>query len=143
MVRLNQITVDYANDCFICVPCNSRHFTSATGLFQHCRTSNLHRGEWCERCQWLFVSEEARTTHIRHSSQHAFCQFCSRDLENQSELALHQIRVHDYCSECQLLCNDYDEHRVEEHHRCRECGEEFQNNNNLYMVCRERVVTFR
>lgn len=135
MARLNQVTVDHEGDRFICVSCNNRHFSSATGLFQHCRSSQLHRGEWCERCQWLFVNREARAAHIRHSSQHWSCSFCSRDLENKSELASHLINVHDYCSDCQLLCDDYTEHRVEEHHQCPECGEEFQNNNNLRMVC--------
>lgn len=126
------------NDRFFCTPCG-RHFFSATGLFQHCSSSRLHRGEWCGRCQWLFVNEQARTNHVQASDRHGVCSFCSEDLENKSELAGHLINVHGYCSDCQLVCEDYTEHRVEEHHQCRDCGEEFQNRNNLYMVCGVRT----
>ena len=140
MVRENQITVDHEDDLFICTLCDNRRFPSETSLFQHCRSNKLHRAEWCERCRWLFVSDQARTAHVRSSDMHGFCSFCSKDLADKDELASHQARVHQYCSQCQLICQDYTEHRIEDHNQCPECGEEFKNNNNLTMVSDRHIL---
>lgn len=142
MVRGNQIYLDHEDDIFVCIPCNNRRFPSATGLFQHVRSSQLHRDEWCERCQWLFVSHLARAAHVRSSDVHHPCIFCGDDQVNEGELAFHLVNVHEYCTQCQLVCRDYSDHRIEIHHRCRGCGQEFQNDNELNMVSNERNMSW-
>lgn len=134
MVRNNQIYMNHDDDIFVCTSCDNRHFPSAASLFQHCRSSKSHSDEWCERCQWLFVNYQARAAHTRSSDAHNICVFCGADLVHQAELTSHYAEAHEYCRQCDLVCHDYREHRSQIHRQCRECGEEFQNDNNLNMV---------
>ena len=72
---------------FTCTSCDGQAFISVTSLLQHCR-SKRHTDEWCERCQWLFVSSEARTDHVRKSDKHHQCEVCDEEFENQNNLTM-------------------------------------------------------
>lgn len=138
MVRENQIIVDGDNEDYICLSCDKRTFPSAAGLLQHCRNNGLHRGEWCERCQWLFVSPSAWTAHVRSSDLHAVCTFCGIDAADREALSTHQSTEHKYCADCEEHFVDKQKHRVAGHNRCRECGEEFTDINDLAIVGQRR-----
>ena len=118
---------------FECVPC-SRTFSRKSYLIKHCRNSSGHKAEWCDRCEWLFKHSRARADHCRDSQQHWLCQFCSRDEEDEDLLIAHEEDVHKYCNKCEIGYEDRHQHRIEHHHRCRECRQEFDTHNNLIMV---------
>lgn len=157
------ITVDRVLNYFICAPCG-REFTYETGLLQHCRSSRLHDGLWCEQCKHLSGDDWTQAAHMRdwHGQQdlnrqnnvhrqrdvygqppmagpdppgYELCQFCNRNFHSQAQLTMHLTHVHNYCSTCQTLCDDYNSHLLDFHGQCPECGEQFQNAYNLYMVC--------
>ena len=131
MARENQITINEGDDKYSCDPCD-RYFQSTESLLQHCRSK--HKAEWCERCQWLFVSNEAYRSHAQKSCQHCLCSFCDEDFRENEELSAHQSDRHMYCDECQVIFQDYTRHRVEHHWQCVNCSQEFTNSNNLKMV---------
>lgn len=140
MTREDQIHIDRNNKSYVCHSCDERFFSLESALVQHCRTNPAHKGEWCERCRWLFVDPSARTTHLHRSSAHALCPSYDVDAVNQDELSAHRSRVHRFCVECQTSFSDWREHRTERHNCCRECGDEFTNLNNLIMVSWRMIV---
>lgn len=133
MPRANQIIIRENINEFECIPCN-RAFGSRNALLQHCQNSSSHRYEWCNRCDWLFVSNSARQEHFDHSMKHWICQFCEEDETSRSALIDHLEDVHNYCYDCEMHFSNWTKHRSDYHHRCAEYGREFQSQNNLTMV---------
>ena len=113
MPRANLLVINHNNQEYTCNPCNSRGFNSANGALSHARDAGVHQGEWCKRCEWLFVSPAARDAHAANSSKHNICNRCSRDVSSFQRLETHKSDVH---------------------HECSDCGREFQNDNNLQQV---------
>ncbi|KAL2432178.1 hypothetical protein ABEF95_003249 [Exophiala dermatitidis] len=109
MTRENELYINEAEGVYNCLACD-RFFSNANGALSHCRNAAVHSGEWCNRCQWLFVSREACGAHKANSRHHNVCHRCHLDYPTASNL---------------------EEHKVEDHHECTVCGEEFINDNNL------------
>lgn len=133
MPRSNQIIVQEESDWYECIPC-ARTFNNHNSLLQHCQRSSSHKFEWCDRCEWLFVDGRARTDHCNNSQRHWMCQFCDRDEESRDELVEHEEDAHNYCGDCNIRFVDWNRHRIRRHHRCEECHQEFDSDNNLTMV---------
>lgn len=112
MVRPNQLEIDRDENYYFCFPCQ-RFFSTFSGAVNHCRHAATHAGEWCERCDWLFVSQDALHKHITNSARHNICHSCKIDYSNFSDLEVHNVNVH---------------------HECTECNERFMNDNNLREV---------
>lgn len=134
MTRDNEVTIDRLYGAYECHSCDNRSFSSEMSLLQHCR-SNVHKWEWCERCQWLFVSSDARESHWRASDQHWRCFLCDEDFHTPYEMKSHAARIHGWCVDCRdRIFTDYVAHRIKCHHRCEDCAKEFETENNLRMV---------
>ena len=131
MVRDNQITI--YNGEYVCEACD-REFTTEHGLFQHCRNARVHEGEWCERCEWLFVSPQAKLSHVQASLSHWVCSLCGVDEYEEDDLTTHQVNYHYYCRDCNCNFNSYRAHRIAYHNRCQKCDREFGSSNELVMV---------
>lgn len=112
MTRSNQLYVNPETSSFVCRSC-VRGFNTNQGAIQHCRHARTHQGEWCERCEWLFVTNQALSSHLCHSSRHNVCDNCHLDFN---------------------AAGDLKDHGVEVHHMCVECGNYFSNRNNLWQV---------
>ena len=134
MPRDNQISVDTDRNVFCCIPCGDRHFVSKHSLIQHCRAAEIHEGEWCERCQWLFVSPRARNSHCDRSLRHWECQYCDLDEYDGEALVSHLASQHSHCYDCEVTFNDYRTHRIQSHYRCSLCPNEFNTQNEVMMV---------
>lgn len=140
MGRLNQALIRTEEEEFICVSCDEREFGTEEALLQHCRNARRHESEWCERCEWLFVSANARSQHVRDSNVHWLCSRCGFDEEEEGDLMTHLAIQHSFCYDCQSYCGDFLQHRDHRHHRCSTCHQEFECENELLMVRRpERV----
>ncbi|KIX01700.1 uncharacterized protein Z518_09426 [Rhinocladiella mackenziei CBS 650.93] len=109
MALPNQLYVDHAYEEYLCRPCD-RRFSTLNGALNHCQNAAVHRGEWCTRCERLFVSPAARNAHVANSSRHHICDRCDLDFPTFRQHRGHDISVH---------------------HLCTECGQEFSNDNNL------------
>lgn len=134
MPRDNQIVTDDVQRNYYCLACN-RGFINKGAVLAHCRSASFHTGEWCERCEWLFVSPAARTSHSRESLRHWECHICKRyDFPDKNLLAEHLGNEHSVCCDCRIVVQSYLEHRYAVHHRCRDCQTEFSNSNDLRMV---------
>src|SRR5882757_2013038 len=99
MTRNNQLYVDEGRRVCYCRSCN-RHFNDYLGALTHCRDSQVHRGEWCRRCEWLFVSSTARDSHIKNSSCHNLCHCCNVDFRTSDELEEHNLSTHNRRDRC-------------------------------------------
>lgn len=99
MTRENQIFVDEARGVYYCMPCQ-RYFRSGKGAISHASTAAIHHGEWCDRCEWLFVSEEALDSHVDNSRFHCVCDVCNQDVGDCDDLDHHIRSSHDYCRDC-------------------------------------------
>ena len=142
MARDNQLSINNETRTFFCRPCD-RYFNTVDGALNHCRNAQTHDGEWCELCEWLFVSEAACQTHFNNSSRHNFCDQCNLDLNTYRELEDHDADNHYLCAQCHEYFNDQeelDDHDVDAHGMCRECGEYFSNDNNLKQVIASHVL---
>ena len=95
MTRENQLLLDDARKVYYCHPCQ-RHFRCRNGATNHASTAHVHRDEWCERCEWLFVREDALESHLNSSRLHQVCEVCSEDVGDYEELQEH-IRANHYC----------------------------------------------
>ncbi len=136
MTRNNQLYIDNDDGTGVCLACD-RNFNTVNGALNHCRNAQTHEGEWCERCEWLFVSEAAHQTHVNASSRHNACETCDLDFNTHQELVTHDTEIHYYCSPCVKFFNNHrelDNHDVDFHCMCRDCGEFFINRNNLNQV---------
>ncbi|KIV84925.1 hypothetical protein PV11_00672 [Exophiala sideris] len=105
----NQLSSSDVFHDYTCSPCD-RKFLNLNGALNHCRNASVHRGEWCERCQWLFVSPAARNKHVADSPHHYICKRCKIDYD---------------------LTTALNKHLVDVHHQCMDCEEEFNNDNDL------------
>ncbi|KAI1618429.1 hypothetical protein EDD36DRAFT_31466 [Exophiala viscosa] len=112
MPRFNHLDTDHPVYGYYCVACD-RSFNTLSGAENHCRHAQVHEGEWCERCGWLFGSSAARDAHVANASCHNICERCEIDYSDMDDLT---------------------EHREDVHHWCSQCGEEFYNDNNLQQV---------
>lgn len=79
MVRENQIIVQPDEDYFAYTFCNERIFSSKEKLQQHCRTAKVHQGRWCDVHDWLFVTEDRLSAHLRGAADHWVCAICDAD----------------------------------------------------------------
>ncbi|EXJ87114.1 hypothetical protein A1O3_04072 [Capronia epimyces CBS 606.96] len=109
MSRSNQVYINQDNGEFVCRPCD-RSFSTLNGALNHCQNAAVHSGEWCNRCERLFVSPAACAAHQATSHRHNICQHCDLD----------------FC-----ISDDLEDHEVNVHHRCTDCGLKFINDNNL------------
>jgi hypothetical protein len=143
MVQLDRY-VTYDGCDYLCTLCD-RFFDSHTALEAHCRNTSRH--SWCERCQRVFPSETSKTEHLRHSASHHICLKCCLkcghhpDFGSYDDLRKHRESTHHWCSECNLYLNDacqLQSHDIEHHNLCVVCGQFFENENNLRMVCHPR-----
>lgn len=134
MVRKNMVALNPERAYFACIACGERTFSSQEHLYQHCRNAKIHQGEWCDYCEWLFVSPQALASHLRDSSAHWICSICDFDSNDEDSLAAHMASIHDYCYECSDTFNKYRAHRIEYHNRCAQCDEEFSTQNEVEMV---------
>ncbi|KPI37564.1 uncharacterized protein AB675_3980 [Cyphellophora attinorum] len=98
MPRDNLIYPTASGDYF-CIPCD-RFFVSQAAAAAHCANAAAHRGEWCQKCEWLFVDDHALTQHQEDSSRHAVCHLCPLDLDSDTDLSAHQTAVHFLCQDC-------------------------------------------
>ena len=121
MVRENQILVDVHAAQYVCLACDEREFGSEESLLQHCRTATCHRAEWCDRCEWMLVSADARENHITDSARHWLCGMCGIDMLDEDELIAHEAMKHSFCHACQVPFANYSNHRLESHFRCQQC----------------------
>jgi len=135
MLQKNQIIVQAESEYFECIPCR-RTFGKEMHLLQHCRQSSAHESGWCDRCEWLFADDVARTNHYDNSGAHWQCQFCNHDEEGADALARHQEDAHKYCIVCGFHFACRLQHRIKCHHMCNICQKEFDSQNNLTMVRR-------
>ncbi len=143
MARQNQALISAEENEFVCMSCDEREFDSED-LLQHCRNARCHKSEWCERCQWLFISSKAYEQHIRDSHNHWVCSKCSVDEPEETDLRTHMGTKHSFCYDCQSDFANLGKHRVQRHNRCSICNEEFQNENELLMVrWQERYLVAR
>ncbi|KIW23076.1 uncharacterized protein PV07_11305 [Cladophialophora immunda] len=99
MVRENQLQILNEGATCVCIPCD-RQFVFINGLLNHCRNAEVHQGEWCERCQWLFVSPAARQAHVDNSPRHNICTPCDLDFSTAALLESHDVDVHNMCMDC-------------------------------------------
>lgn len=136
MVRENQIVVQPDEEQFVCTACDGRTFNAKEYLLQHCRTAKAHRREWCDSCEWLFVSACALDAHRRDSPRHWICPICELDKDDEGELESHMAADHSYCYRCQMKYADRNGHRVQHHNGCDQCDEYFSTVNQLLMVSR-------
>ncbi|OAP63651.1 hypothetical protein AYL99_02878 [Fonsecaea erecta] len=133
MVRENQLQVDHDDGTYSCRACD-RDFSSSHGALNHSRFAGVHEGEWCERCERLFVSPLARRAHIVDSPRHNICTPCGLDFETSGKLDSHDIDVHNMCLPCK---REFDSpqalksHDVAVHNMCAACGKFFNNTNDL------------
>ncbi|KIX98863.1 uncharacterized protein Z520_05324 [Fonsecaea multimorphosa CBS 102226] len=133
MVRENQLQVLGDQEDYFCRACD-RHFKFHIGAFNHCRHAEIHEGEWCERCGWLFVSPRACQSHVDNSSRHNVCTPCGMDFGTPALLESHDVDVHNKCTECCECFRAPDllkAHDVLVHNLCIECGRYFRNINDL------------
>ncbi|OAG40909.1 hypothetical protein AYO21_04751 [Fonsecaea monophora] len=105
MVRENQLVSKPENNDSYCRPCD-RVFISLDGGLNHCRNADAHRGEWCERCKWLFVSPQACQYHVDNSHRHNVCVPCDLDFGTAALLRSHDVEVHNMCAECGKYFNN-------------------------------------
>ena len=132
----NQIFVDDDYEIYECYSCN-REFVNEQALLQHCRFAATHAGEWCERCERLFVSYSALKEHKDTSVAHNICISCTSDFTSFDALLEHQNKVHFRCGFCNKLnSSDYERrcHQSREHWPCRSCGRLHENENNRNYV---------
>lgn len=134
MVKENQASIGVEEAVFVRHACTNRQFDTEAALLQHCRNAYCHNGEWCERCEWLFVSPAAREQHLRDSSNHWICSKCGDDELEEANLRSHLKSKHLFCYDCELDFLDYEEHRIGRHNRCSICHEEYVNSNEVLMV---------
>ncbi len=142
MVAPNQIHYNDNDDCWTCRPC-SRGFNSELALHQHCRNAAIHTGEWCERCEWLFVNPSAKHSHLQNSNRHHICPNCHVDFTSLSTRDDHMESKYLYCRRCDSYIVDrrgckeksaWTIHQVCDHFMCMQCGIYFQNQNNVDQV---------
>lgn len=93
MTRENQLTIDEREGYFFCSPCN-RYFRSQHGALQRARTATVHQDEWCDRCEWLFVSPAALDSHLANSRLHLVCEHCDEDVGDADDLDNHVATEH-------------------------------------------------
>lgn len=67
--------------------------------------AKVHLGGWCERCNWLFVTEKACVEHVQRASRHWLCQICNEDKLEEDKLEedyfiAHQAELHHWCYHC-------------------------------------------
>ena len=109
MTRDNQVVISAPAGQYKCIPCD-REFNSYNGLSNHCEKAAVHSygDQWCNRCDWLFVSETARRAHIESSSHHHLCPVadCNCDFVEASGLVEHIVAVHYFCIECKTYFAD-------------------------------------
>ncbi|EXJ88322.1 hypothetical protein A1O1_05252 [Capronia coronata CBS 617.96] len=67
MTRDNQLSIDHHHGKYLCHSCD-RTFSTLIGAINHCQFAAIHTGEWCQRCEWLFISPVARESHEENSS---------------------------------------------------------------------------
>ncbi|KAH0829781.1 hypothetical protein AYO21_06737 [Fonsecaea monophora] len=134
MPRENQALIDVEGVEFVCISCDEREFDSEQALLQHCQAARCHQDEWCDRCQWLFISTQAHEQHTRDSQNHWVCSKCGTDEPEESSLRAHMETKHSFCYDCQANFAGVSKHRVQFHNRCSICDEEFANENEVRMV---------
>ena len=139
MPRPNQVVLNDADQYYYCCPCQ-RQFSSEHSLLQHCRQAGVHAGEWCERCNWLFVSPDARNKHVQDSIHHWACSRCSYDALSSDGLREHKKIAHLICPDYNGIFIDWQVHREETHFQCHQCTSEFANENERLMVSRDRSL---
>jgi rubredoxin len=142
-VRQNQASIGVEEKEFVCISCAERQFDTKEALIQHCRNVRGHKGEWCERCKWLFISAEGRKQHVRDSPNHWVCSKCGIDELEEESLRSHLETKHSFCCDCHSAFLDQGEHRVQLHNRCPICHEEFENENEVLMVSRNINISPR
>ncbi|KAF2719023.1 hypothetical protein K431DRAFT_287054 [Polychaeton citri CBS 116435] len=124
MTRSNLIYVNRHDGHYICTSCDNRRFSSETALLQHVRTANIHHSQWCERCEWLFVSAAARSAHLANAINHWVCNTCGIDEGDRDSLHDHIEQEHFRCCTChaQFSCrNDVLMHQQTHQAKDREC----------------------
>ena len=139
MVRENRIVVLPHQAYFACVACDDRTFSTKEHLLQHCRAAKIHTGEWCEGCEWLFVSCDALDAHLRGSPNHWICSVCKLDEDGEEDLVVHMADTHSHCYHCDVKVGNYREHRIQHYNQCNRCDEEFNSTNELVMVREARL----
>lgn len=142
MTRENQLYIDHSNDDFLCLSCD-RRFNTSEGVLSHCRSSRIHRGEWCERCEWLYVSSNSLQAHIQNSARHNLCEDCDLDFTTQEELDCHDVDAHFACIECNEYFKDEEDlerHDVDLHYKCVECDRFFSSWHSLTQVRRSSIL---
>ncbi|KAJ9604617.1 hypothetical protein H2200_010731 [Cladophialophora chaetospira] len=112
MVRENQVIISEDDGRYECRPCN-RTFNSFNGLNNHCQKARVHSygDQWCERCEWLFVSPGARDSHTSNSSRHNLCPAsnCNLDFSEEEGLDEHMAADHHWCIDCKRYFNNENE----------------------------------
>ena len=128
----NQAIIDHDDGDYYCIPCQ-REFISFMSIVEHCRFARIHNGDWCDRCDHLFVSPAAHRHHVQTSMSHWICPLCMQDLSSRAALKEHNEDMHYPCSVCkQVLTTEKSlQKHLRTHFVCRKCG-------NVYMTENER-----
>jgi hypothetical protein len=95
----NQLYINHGTQTYICRSCD-RRFSTENGALNHCQHAQTHQGEWCGRCQRLFVSPAARHSHVSSSSYHHLCDPCDLDYSTAKGLEDHDVDIHNMCRDC-------------------------------------------
>lgn len=66
--RRNLIVINGRGRIYDCDSCGTSS-NSKKAVLSHAR-SEKQRGEWCERCQWLFIDGGALEQHLHNSGEH-------------------------------------------------------------------------
>jgi hypothetical protein len=142
MVAPNRIDFIESEDQWYCYPCK-RFFVSEKAIHAHCSNAAVHSREWCDRCEWLFVSQGARMDHHRHSSHHNVCPNCQVDFDSLTHLDDHMEKRYFYCKRCRNYVKDsqgrksqalWHAHQIRTHFMCAKCDTYFENQNNVDQV---------
>ena len=125
---------DYTN--YRCGPCD-RDFNSRRALYDHCGNAAVHYGQWCGRCERLFVNQAAREGHVSKSKFHRLCWYCDVDCVDSEERDDHMFDFHFQCLECSVRetsSRRLSWHMEDAHHYCSLCERFFGTENNLRQV---------
>ncbi|KIW65208.1 hypothetical protein PV04_07487 [Phialophora macrospora] len=128
--NFNQLSINHVTQIYFCPSCD-RSFDSHNGALNHCGHAQTHLGEWCERCERLFVSPAARHAHITSSPHHHLCSLCDLDYRTAKDLEDHEFDVHNMCGDCGKFFDDANQ--LQQHERthlpacigCLGCGRNF------------------
>lgn len=113
-IGANDMTPDLATPTtsgqqrYKCYPCDLR-LGSMENAFEHATTQHNGKVHTCYRCQLLFESVEAFSSHKSSSNKHWICDVCTTETNNDytslKDLRRHRTDVHHQCF-CGHLAED-------------------------------------